>query len=236
MERIRRVSVVDSVVEAMLQAIQDGRFTPGHKIPSERVLTQEFGVSRTALREAFQKLEQLGKITIRQGDGTYLNDPASVKLFDDISLAFELGEAGMNQYLEARESLELSAVRLAVERATAEDVALLEQILKEQAENLNDPDTFKELDFKFHQALLSAAKNSVLMKLWSSITPLIQEQLVKVHHIPGMLERAFKHHKKIVEAISRDEPTKAQNVIREHLGMVRGDLLTKMSMEISSKE
>ena len=234
MEPIKKISVVDSVVEAMLNAIQTGRFTPGHKIPSERVLTQEFGVSRTALREAFQKLEQLGKITIRQGDGTYLNPPTAENVRGEISLAFDLGTAGMNQYLEARESLETAAVRLAIERATIHDVEKLEQLLKEQEEHLNDTPIFAELDFRFHQTLVQTAQNNIILQFWLSIAPLIREQQDRVAPIPGMNLRAFKDHIKIVESIARNTPKKAETLIQKHLSMVLGDLLTGISLRLDS--
>lgn len=235
MERIKRFRVVDAVLEAMLDAIQNGRFTPGQKIPSERVLTQEFGVSRTALREAFQKLEQLGKITIRQGDGTYLNFPVPENLCGDINTTFNLGESGMNQYLEARESLEIAAVRLSIERVSEEDIEFLNQLVKEQASYIKDPATFTQLDFKFHHALVQAANNNIILQFWMSIAPLIQEQLSRVSTVPGMLERALKHHKRIIEAISLEEPRKAENTIREHFGSVPGDLLVKMSLAFGTK-
>jgi GntR family transcriptional repressor for pyruvate dehydrogenase complex len=234
MEPIKKISVVDSVVEAMLNAIQTGRFTPGHKIPSERVLTQEFGVSRTALREAFQKLEQLGKITIRQGDGTYLNPPTSENLRDEICLAFDLGNAGMNQYLEARESLETSAIRLAIERASVHDIEKLEQLLKEQEEYLDNTAVFAELDFKFHQTLVQTAKNHILLQFWLSIAPLIQEQQHRVAPILGMNRRAFKDHVKIVESLARNTPKKAENIIQKHISMILGDLLTGISLRLDS--
>jgi len=234
MEPIKRFSVVDSVVEAMLKAIENGKFIPGHKIPSERILTQEFGVSRTALREAFQKLEQLGTITIRQGDGTYLNPPAPESLYGEIKHAFDLGRSGMNQFLEARESVELTAVHMATERITLEELGILKQLLKEQEENLTNTSVFMELDFKFHHVLVQAAKNDLILQFWLSIVPLIKEQQARMSTVPGMANRAFNHHQKLVDSITRRETRKAQNIIREHFGMVLGDLLTKVSLRLGS--
>ncbi|HWR40114.1 MAG TPA: FadR/GntR family transcriptional regulator [Patescibacteria group bacterium] len=234
MEPIKKISVVDSVVAAMLTAIQNGRFTPGRKIPSERVLTQEFGVSRTALREAFQKLEQLGKITIRQGDGTYLNPPAPENIRDELCLAFDLGTAGMNQYLEARESLETAATRLAIERATPHEIEKLGRLLQEQEEQLNNTTAFAELDFKFHHTLMQTAKNKIILQFWLSIAPLIREQQDRVAPIPGMNVRAFKDHVKIVACISRNTPKQAQGLIQKHLSMVLGDLLTGISLRLDA--
>ena len=234
MKLIKRISVVDSVVEAMLKAIQEDRFIPGHKIPSERVLTQEFGVSRTALREAFQKLEQLGTITIRQGDGTYLNHPAPESLYGEIKHAFDLGHFGMNQFLEARESLELTAVRMATERITIEELEGLQQLLNEQKKNLQNTSVFMELDFKFHHDLVKAAKNDLILQFWLSIVPLTKEEQARMSTVPGMADRAFNHHQQLVDLIAHKETKKAQNIIRQHFGMILGDLLTKVSLRLGS--
>ncbi|MCU6747173.1 GntR family transcriptional regulator [Faecalicatena acetigenes] len=75
--QVKRVTLVDAVVEQMVEAIKSGRFKEGNKIPSEKMLTQEFGVSRTTLREAFKKLEYFGILSIRQGNGTYVVDADS---------------------------------------------------------------------------------------------------------------------------------------------------------------
>ena len=72
--QVKRVTLVDAVVEQMVEAIKSGRFKEGKKIPSEKMLTEEFGVSRTTLREAFKKLEYLGVLSIKQGNGTYVID------------------------------------------------------------------------------------------------------------------------------------------------------------------
>lgn len=81
--QIKRVTLVDAVVEQMVEAIKNGRFKEGEKIPSEKMLTKEFGVSRTTLREAFKKLEYLGVLSIKQGNGTYVTDSnAALSLLD----------------------------------------------------------------------------------------------------------------------------------------------------------
>ena len=213
----------------MLKAIQNGRFQPGQRIPSEKILTQEFGVSRTTLREAFQKLELLGKISIRQGDGTYLSETSFKPLYAEIQTAFLIGNTDLTQYLEAREHLELTVARLAIIRATKEDLVLMENILKAQNDNLKNPVSFAELDFEFHLTLMRSAKNSILLQFWMSIVPLIKEQQQRVAPLPGMRERALRTHTQLLSAIKQKDASKAQKVIREHLSIIPGRLLTDAS-------
>lgn len=221
MEIKKKPRVVDAVVEAMLKAIEEGRFVPGKKIPTERILTKEFGVSRTSLREAFQKLEQLGKLTIRQGDGTYLNPP---EVSQKISLALALNKVSMSQYIEVRELLEIAAIPLIVERATTEEMENLTQLINKQAENLENNHAFAQLDMEFHQTLMAMAQNVVLLQCWSVSGPALREQMLRICAVHGMKQRAFKDHQKLFDYIAAAEIKKAQSQIRQHFARIPSDL------------
>ncbi len=221
MENKKKSSVVATVVDAMLKAIDDGRFVPGKKIPTERALTKEFGVSRTALREAFQKLEQLGKLTIRQGDGTYLNPP---EISQKISLALALNNISISQYIEVRELLEYMAIPLVIERATTEDLDNLARILETQEENIDNNQAFAQLDIDFHHALMAMTKNTVLQQCWSVTSPALSEQMKRICFVHGMKQRAFRHHQRLLAHIARGECQKAQAQIRQHFASIPSDL------------
>lgn len=221
METKKKTSVVDAVVEAMLKAIEDGKFVPGKRIPTERALTKEFGVSRTALREAFQKLEQLGKLTIRHGDGTYLNPP---EISEKISLALALNNISMSQYIEVRELLECVAVPLIIERATTEELDALGLLLKKQEENLDNNQAFARFDTEFHQTLMAMTKNTVLVQCWEVSSPALREQMQRICAVHGMKQRAFKDHQKLFDYIAAADAAKAQNLIRQHFARIPSDL------------
>lgn len=116
--QIKRVTLVDAVVEQMVEAIKSGRFKEGEKIPSEKMLTKEFGVSRTTLREAFKKLEYFGVLSIKQGNGTYVTDSNAVSSLihpeeeeneqEDVTLQEDydqsmalLGESGVKEVVQS---------------------------------------------------------------------------------------------------------------------------------------
>ena len=217
MENKKKNRVADVVVEAMLKAIEEGRFVHGKRIPAERTLTKEFGVSRTALREAFQKLEQLGKLTIRQGDGTYLNPP---EISQKISLALALNNISISQYMEARELLEYVAIPLIIERATTEELGKLSQILKSQKENIEVNQVFAQLDMEFHQFLMAMSKNNVLFQCWSVNGPALRELMQRICTVHGMKQHAIKDHQKLIDYIAAAETSKAQAQIRQHFSKI----------------
>ncbi|TWH51960.1 FadR/GntR family transcriptional regulator [Sporomusa sp. KB1] len=228
MSPIKRVRLSDTVVEEVLKALENGRFKPGEKIPSEAVLTKEFGVSRTTLREAFQKLELLGKMSIRQGDGTYVNDDQKPTIYNHINSAFVFGNTDVTKLLEARECLETYAIKLATSRATAEDVAKLYVTIGTEKADLN-PYTFPEQDFLFHQLIIELSDNSILSNFWTSIMPLIKEEQSHIVHIPGVMEQSWESHRQIIKSIEQKDAKKAQMCMQKHLSLLLGIVLSDVS-------
>lgn len=229
MPPIKKLKLSDSVVEEVLKAIENGRFKPGQKIPSEKILTKEFGISRTTLREAFQKLELLGKMSIRQGDGTYLTEDAPANLFSNINTAFVFGNIEMTQYLDARECLELYATSLAIDRATADDLESMQEIICLQEKNLHNNDEFAKCDFKFHQTLVQLSKNSILAQFWVLINASVRAEQARVAVVAGIKEQALKDHKRLVKMIANKDHKRAQATIREHLSRIPGIVLSELS-------
>lgn len=228
MAQIKKVKLSDTVVEEVLKALENGRFKPGEKIPSESVLTKEFGVSRTTLREAFQKLELLGKMSIRQGDGTYVNDGPPPSIYNHINSAFIFGNTDMTKLLEARECLEMYAIKLVANRATAEDVARLYEAIGSEKDSLT-PQTFPKQDFLFHQLLIELSDNPILLGFWTSIMSLIKEEQTRIANIPGVPEQAWETHKQIIKAIEKNDAKKAQACMQQHLSLLPGIVLSDVS-------
>ncbi len=235
MSRIKKVRLSDTVVEEVLKALENGRFKPGEKIPSESVLTKEFGVSRTTLREAFQKLELLGKMSIRQGDGTYVNDDPSPSIYSHINSAFVFGNTDMTKLLEARECLETYAIKLATSRATAEDIAKLYEVIGSEKDNLNT-NTFPEQDLLFHQLIIEICDNSILSSFWTSIMPLIKEEQTRIVNIPGVMEQVWETHIQIIKAIEQKDAQKAQTCMQQHLSLLPGVVLSDVSHRKSQEK
>ena len=235
MSQIKKVRLSDTVVEEVLKALENGRFKPGEKIPSESVLTKEFGVSRTTLREAFQKLELLGKMSIRQGDGTYVNDDPSPSIYSHINSAFVFGNTDMTKLLEARECLETYAIKLVANRATAGDVAKLYEVIGSEKDSLT-PQNFPEQDFLFHQLIIELSDNPILLNFWTSIMSLIKEEQTRIVNIPGVTEQAWETHRQIVKAIEQKDAKKAQTCMQQHLSLLPGIVLSDVSHRKSQEK
>lgn len=230
MGALKKVNTVDAIIEEMLRKIKAGEFNPGERIPSEKMLTQEFQVSRTSLREAFKKLELMGTITIRQGDGTYLNDNTQENSQDKIiqtwlRSSFTIGDNNLMDYLEAREMIEIKAAGLAAKRATQEDIEKISHILVTL--DSADVSTYSQIDFEFHQAVVYAAHNAFISRFWDLLSPLITEQQARSNYIAGVRSNAFQTHKLLLDAIINKKSKNAEKIMADHLSMIPGRLFTE---------
>jgi DNA-binding FadR family transcriptional regulator len=162
------LSVVDLIIETMKQALLRGDVMPGQRLPSEPDLAEQFGVSRSAVREAMKVLSALGVITIRHGSGTYIAESASPKVLNPLIFGMMLEPAFSPEFTEFRAALQLSYCQLASQNATAEDLNALEQHVKqlEQAQRHNVmPETLVRLEFHLHLRILQAAHNHLVQQL-----------------------------------------------------------------------
>lgn len=174
-----RERAFETVVKGIEQALMEGRYPVGSRLPSERDLSTEFGVSRVVIREATRFLESRGFVTVRQGSGTYVRDVDVPSLSQEVTLQLELKEASLAELYVVRQSLEVVSVRLAAENATAELVAELDErvsamksIAQKGIHSIDDYMRRRAEDEAFHLAIAGAAGNSLLFRLIDAVLPL----------------------------------------------------------------
>lgn len=194
---------------------------PGDKLPSERMLSEKFGISRSNLREAIQKLEFYGLLKSRPQSGTFIADigPVAMKgMFNDI-LGLESPE--FKSLVETRILLELKTVRLAALRRTEEDLVQMKDALDAySAKVMNGEDAVQE-DLLFHLSIAKACGNHTLHTFMLIITPEILTNFEKYHVCDE--DRALKgiqEHTVIYEAIKRQDPKLAKERMKVHFKML----------------
>ncbi|MEA2429026.1 MAG: hypothetical protein QOF37_2654 [Thermoleophilaceae bacterium] len=152
--------------------ILSGRYAAGEKLPTQRRLAADLGVTMTALREALKRLEQLGLVEVRHGDAMRVTDWRARGGLDVIAhvlfAAGGLDRATLADVMEARGLMLAEAARLAAERRDPEQAARLEELAARLAE-ASDPATAQALDWAFFHELVEAARNVVLLLVMNSI-------------------------------------------------------------------
>ncbi|OMC31185.1 hypothetical protein A5740_15200 [Mycobacterium sp. GA-1841] len=173
MQRIARVSLVDSVVARLRDQISSGAWPVGVKIPTEAELGETLGVSRPSIREALRSLVHLGLIETRQGDGTYViaDDQTAVAMRQAVADADDHDAAVVHR------SLELLAAREAASRRTTQDLAALRGHLdaRRAAHTRNDMAAFVHHDVAFHVGLAGATQNALLARLYRSFEETLRD-------------------------------------------------------------
>ncbi len=197
------------------ELISQGVLTAGVKLPPERELAQNFGVSRSSLRHALKVLDTLGILTQRVGDGTYVTNSAARILSEPLEFLVLLDGISLGELAETRLIVEPELAARAAERATTEDLAALCQSLQLMESGL-DEQKLVEADLAFHQAIFRAADNRLCERLFSLIhrsmatSIALTSQLVEWDH-------TLSFHRPIYNAIDRRDAKEARRKMTEHL-------------------
>ncbi|MBF4160769.1 FadR/GntR family transcriptional regulator [Nocardioides acrostichi] len=213
-----KASVSQEVIKALTESFFSGDLMPGHRLPSERQLSEELGVSRSAVRDAIQSLGLLGILDIRQGDGTYLRGTTGSEFLPTvIEWGLFLGEQRLMDLVEARQQLEIVMAGFAASRHTEEELATIKKALDAMSEAAISSEDFVERDIEFHFAIADAASNSALRDVLSSITGLLRAWMARSIRAAGETRSSYLEHAEIFEAIASGDSRGARAAMRRHL-------------------
>ncbi len=169
-EKINRRTVADQVFHIILKKISSGEWKIGEKIPSEIELAQDLGVSRTTLKMALQKLNTLGMLETRVGEGSFVREFSFNSLFSEL-LRCNLITDNSSEINQFRVLLEYCVLRLAVlNPITDDEIEMLESHLNDMrtAIETGDEDAFHNAHFAFHYAICQLSKNNLFIQLYES--------------------------------------------------------------------
>jgi GntR family transcriptional repressor for pyruvate dehydrogenase complex len=214
----------EHIVRQIEESITRGVLKPGDQLPAERELAQQFGVSRTAVREAVRVLSEKGLVEAYSGRGTFVTNGTSQAIRQSFDLMIKIGQPDGSTYLaEVREILEPGISALAAIRAEESHINQLREAVDVMDRSRHDADAFIEGDLDFHLALAEAAGNPMILSLIDSIVGLLREQRLRTYYIEGGPERGQFHHKRILEAVEHHDPERARAMMQAHMQQVRED-------------
>ncbi|WP_439614774.1 FadR/GntR family transcriptional regulator [Shinella sp.] len=215
MRSLSKTNLADTAVEAIRTEILRQRWTVGEKLPNEAALSAMLSVSRGTVREAVRVLVSQGYLETRQGSGTYVLSTA------DTSRPLTMARrAGLRDQFEARLALDAQAARLAALRQTPAVIARLRALLTERGNyEGGDKTAFIARDLAFHQAVIAASGNSVLVGMFDFFSALITETIDATlgEDLP---EPDMAAHAAIVDAIESGDPDAADAAVRRFMAPV----------------
>lgn len=217
--RVSRAS--EDVVDQIEEAILSGQLPPGDRLPSERELAEQFGLSRMTIRDALRVLESTGFIEIKlgAGGGAFVREPNFAPLSNSLSSMLKFKKATILELAEARKIVETATAELAAQRATDEDLEALRLAVEtaREAYETGNSNYTPQHSVDFHAALARAAKNYVLDLTVNSFRTLFYEVLEQLLPTSDMAERAIKDHWAIYKAIEAHDGEQARQLMTEHL-------------------
>jgi GntR family transcriptional repressor for pyruvate dehydrogenase complex len=205
------------IAHQLLEYLVSGKAKPGDRLPSERQLAENLGVSRSIVREALKSLGMLSLIKVKPGGGYYLQDVPSNLLPRSVEWGLLLGERHTEDLVEARSFVEVAVARLAAERRDQKTLTRLQDLLAEMKAARNDPGKFVEADIAFHITLGEASKNSALRDILSGMRNLLDVWIRRVVYAAEDLAPRYRRHLAIFEAIKKRDPEGAAQAMADHM-------------------
>jgi DNA-binding FadR family transcriptional regulator len=226
----RRESLTAQVVKAVSDRITEGTYKRGEKLPSEQEFIEEFGISRTVVREAIATLRANGLVTTRQGIGAFVLSDTVVRPFriDEASLGLVDEIVGV---LELRIAIETEAAALTAVRRTKAELDEITKAHDEMRAAIQSGSDSVQADLTFHRAIAQATKNQHFLKIFNYLGEmLIPRTRLKTHMVDASsqqdyLNRVSLEHEQILFAIRNQDPDSARAAMRLHLSNSRNRLL-----------
>jgi GntR family transcriptional regulator, transcriptional repressor for pyruvate dehydrogenase complex len=207
------------VVSHVRDLIVRGVLKPGDRLPAERDLAIQIGVSRPTIRAGLSTLAAMGVVRSRHGSGTYIPDGPPAFNTDALSFLAALHGFTRDEMYEARRILEVGAAGLAAERATAEQVATLAEEVASLFASMPDPQVFLVHDINFHRGVAAASGNPIVASLVEMVSALYYERRreTAIRASDRDLRDAAEAHRRIYQAIRARDADTARRAMHDHL-------------------
>lgn len=211
-----------AVVADLVTAVVTGELRPGEVLPPEGDLSQQFGVSRTVIRESVKRIEEKGLVVVAQGRGTTVNPPSMWNVLDPVVLSAMVDNDDSLGVLDelsiVRGSLEASMAAAAAKRQNAERTAELQAAFDETVRRLADFESYNEADAHFHYVIMEQSGN----RLAANITRILFARARESSRFtgtppPDAMQVTVEEHRAILDAIVAGDAVAAGQAMRDHI-------------------
>jgi DNA-binding FadR family transcriptional regulator len=205
----------EETVERLGTAIRLGLLEAGMRLPPERELSEQLGISRSTLRHAITTLTQSGHLVSLRGraGGTFVADaPPLAEAQEAIAL-----EGRWRDLLDYRIAIEAGAALLAAERAQPASLARMQEHVVAMDAALEDFTAYRHADVFFHLGLAEAAESPRIVAAMTEVQGGMSELIAHIAHPPAVLDRANRQHERLIKLLRRGDGARAVRLVREHL-------------------
>ncbi|AMP16484.1 FadR/GntR family transcriptional regulator [Collimonas pratensis] len=215
-----RTSLSDTVAQELLKKIQTGEFGPGAKLPTEPALSEQFGVSRTVVREAISRLKNEGAVEPRQGSGVYVSEQGHLRplriQFDQASSA-----DAVLQIVELRRAIDAEVAALAATRRTPRQLKAIETALKGIEADVKAGGDGVLADVMFHRSIAEATGNPFLLQTLAFLSQYLEAATAVTRSNEArrddFMRQVYEEHAAIASAIAAGDALGARNAAQNHM-------------------
>ncbi len=220
---VEKQRVAEEIAEQLRSLILNGQYPPGSKLPPERELSKRLRVNRASLREALKKLEHLGLVRIRQGDGTRVQNFMETGGIELVQHLLPLGGGRpelIRDLLEFRRIFGRELARLAAARSAKDREGLVRlRALADKADRTTGAAELFDLDFDFYVAIAQMSGNQVMLLLINTVRDGVRGFMPLLANLAAPQETVRKHHRELIASIERGDVAGAGRTADEYLRM-----------------
>ena len=229
LEKTKKISTSNQVVNILKEAIENGTFKVGDKLPNEADLSEQLGVGRSSIREGMRILSGYGLVDIRQGEGTFVADNSAEQIMG--FMGYE-GDSRDFQYLsQMRHICESGCINLIMKKHLNTSLLKTLEKLVEDLEKAETTEDAVTADERFHKLLFDYTENPILIRLYAMVSKLINNLMTGLMQYEDVRRDARIAHRQILEAIESGDRDQAIYKMEEHLNTV--DYYSKKYMGLS---
>lgn len=226
MELKRERTLSQLVLDSIQKSVRDGEFKPGQLLPSEREMSEMYGVGKSSIREAVKMLQVLGAVESAQGKGTYLRESLGSEIMRPVLLDMMLQRSTAEELYEFRLMFDTAYMRLAAQKAQPQEKeAARAAFLKYKERQENGQDEANACDQEFHAAMLCATHNQFIIKMGELIMDLCRPYVEKSNTIADAV--VLENHEKLLEIFCTGNTEGLDEAVKNSLLVFRHTLDTE---------
>lgn len=210
---IKRQRLADEVANALRQQVEEGRYRPGERLPSEAEFMTVFGVGRSTVREAVRILAHSGVLRVQQGLGTFVETPSGI--MEPLGQRLKRSPAG--DLNEVRQLLEAKIAEKAALNRTRKDIRQMESLLKRRMEVAlsGDMQATMDADIRFHVSIAEAAGNEVLADLYKTFVIQVRQSFQEAYQNTASFIHTHQLHEDLLKSIVEKNPSRAWTLAKK---------------------
>lgn len=222
---LERIGSTDTLVKEIIvqlsQAIIEGDFKPGDKLPSEAELCEQLGVGRNSLREAIRMLNAMGVVETKRGQGTFLRETISHDVFNPLIFRLILEPKSTVDVYELRLMIESIVIIMAIKKASAEEIKAIRELIDKTNEIFKSKtaslDELVKLDVNFHLQIAKCVHNPLIEAILETLVLMFQPSIRRVLEQEDGMQVCIKNHYAIVDLIEHRNITDVFNLVEKTL-------------------